>query len=316
MIIMDALTILSDAGTTSGDAMPVSSSDQLQSIIRKIIEALELVHNPLSSPESRLQAFKILNEVQSYSEAIDLGAVLALDQSRSPEVRHYGLSLLEKSFARLDGPSVAVFVHECLWQLAIRVRDSDSSYIRNTIARVWVSYAKRFWANEWTDLDELLQQLWCMELVHRELVATILEDLCEDIHNRDDPIVGLRMPELTRACRDIFTPLQLLRLRNAPEEFLGFRHGPGDWLSRLSDFLDQALPCFVLEHKQARSCTLRVYAVIRSVITWVTESAISTTQCSERLAKGLTVPDHDIQLVSRITPCQRKLKTDLKPRPR
>ena len=300
MIIMDAPTRMDGAGTASGDAVPVSSSDQLQSVITTTIQALELVHNPLSSQESRLQAFTFLDKVQSHLEATDLGALLALDQSRSPEVRHYGLSLLEKASTRPDGHSVTVFVHERLWQLAIHVRDSDPSYIRNTIARVWVSYAKRYWAREWTDLDELLQQLWCMELVHRELVATILEDLCEDIHNRDDPTVGLRMPELKRACRDIFIPLQLLRKRNAlEEESPGFRHGPGDWLSRLSDFLDQALPNFVLENRQARSCTLRVYAVIRSVVTWAIESAISTTKCSERLAKGLTVPDHGIQLVSK-----------------
>src|ERR1700730_9248635 len=64
-------------------------------LLARIHEALELVHNPYTSNESRKEASLFLEDIKTDEEAPYHGFTLAYDGSQQSVVRHYALSLLE-----------------------------------------------------------------------------------------------------------------------------------------------------------------------------------------------------------------------------
>jgi exportin-5 len=64
-------------------------------LLPQIHEALNVVHGPYSSNESRRQAGIFLEDLKRNDEAPYHGFTLASDKSQQPVVRHYALSLLE-----------------------------------------------------------------------------------------------------------------------------------------------------------------------------------------------------------------------------
>lgn len=296
--------------TPNGDTGPYGTSQddgQAANIIERqnisqIVQALVIIHNPASTSNDRKGAHRFLEEVQRHRQAPYYGIVLASNLTQSPIVRHYGLSLIEKSlktFRYHSSAAPCMAIRACIVQLAENISENDPSYFRNKLAAMWAEYAKLQWAKEWMNMDELLCELWARSLVHKELVAVILESLSEDIFRRDDVSASLRAFDLTRACIEIFLPLSLSQEHNSSRvKSLDVRYGDEGWLNRFADFLDWSVPDRVLTSEQCRACTLKVYAALKSVMTWITPSAIAATRCVERLSKGLLVSNYQLQLVS------------------
>jgi exportin-5 len=276
------------------------------SILPKIHEALQLVHSPYSSNESRHEAQQFLEEVKNTDEAPSHGYTLASDKSQAPVVRHYALSLLEHAikhqWTKYTEPQ-ATALRNWVLELSRNVSREDPTYLRNKIAQLWVEVAKRSWAAEWMDMDTLLVQIWQVpdSAVHKELVLLILETLSDEIFNGDDAVVAVREGVLSKASVEIFTPVAVL-LETFPNRQAGpdVRCGDDGWLRRITELLGQCLLGDVQNNEELRNCAVRGFAVMFSLMPWVIPNAATSTGCVPIMCQGLRASHVSVQKVSRL----------------
>ena len=267
----------------------------------QILRALELIYDPRSSNVLRQDASQYLEQMRSQAEAPYRGYLLATDKSKPQIVRHYGLSLLEHAVhyrwsEYSEEQSRAV--REWTLKLAQSVTDQDPLFIRNKIAQVWVDIAKRSWALDWMDMDELLVRLWAGSLVQKELVLVILETLSDNSFGREDITTGLRGNDLNKACVEIFTPATILAEHFPTREVgVGVRHGQEGWISRISDLLSW---CNSVGHtaKGLETCVIEALSVLRSVAGWAILGALTYTRCVQNICDSLLANNERIQLVT------------------
>ncbi|KAF2997521.1 hypothetical protein E8E14_003090 [Neopestalotiopsis sp. 37M] len=263
------------------------------SVLPKIHEALELIHNPRASNQDRQEAQQFLEHVKNLDEAPSHGYTLASDRSQSPVVRHYALSLLENAIKHKWNKypeEHQAALRQWVLELASSVSREDPGYLRNKIAQLWVEVAKRSWVEPWMDMDALLVQLWMVpdSAVHKELVLLILETLSDEIFNSDDPAVTAREGLLSRASVEIFTPAAVL-LETFPNREAGpeVRCGDEGWLGRITQFLSQCLSGDLQNNDELRSCAVRGFAVLFSLMPWVIPNAATATGCVPTMCQGL-----------------------------
>jgi len=273
-------------------------------LLPRIHEALEIVHGPYSSNESRRQASIFLEEIKNDDEAPYHGFTLASDKNQQPVVRHYALSLLEHAIKhKWAGYSEqqAALLRSWILQLSEHTSLDDPLYLRNKTAQLWVEIAKRSWAAEWIDMDELLVRLWNIpgSVVHKEFVLFVLETLSDEIFNGEDTIAILREGALSRACVDIFTPAIVLAER-FPNRQGGpaVRYGEEGWLVRLGELLNQCLDNGLQANPQYQTCAAKTLAVYKSVMPWAVPQAISSASCVQHMCKSLAASSVAVQLVS------------------
>src|SRR6266536_676360 len=121
-------------------------------LLPRIHEALDIVHDPYSSNESRRQASLFLEGIKANDEAPYHGFTLASDKNQQSVVRHYALSLLEHAIKHKwvgYSQAQATALREWVLQLSQNVSPDDPLYLRNKTAQLWVEIAKRSWAAEW-----------------------------------------------------------------------------------------------------------------------------------------------------------------------
>lgn len=283
------------AGPVSGN---VSGGD---SIVSRIHEALNIVHSPYSSNQSRQEAQSFLESVKSLPEAPQHGFTLALDKAHMPILRHYGLSLLEHAVKHKwneYNPEQAQYLRGWILQLAQGVSKDDPLYIRTKIAQLWVEVAARCWAAEWMDMDELLVQMWQVpdSAVHKELVLQILATLSDEVFNGDSPIFAVRESVLSKACVEIFTPAAVLT-GSFPNRQEGpvVRYGDEGWLQRIGLFLNDCLNGDMQSYDDLATCAIRSLTVFYSVMSWAIPKAISSAQCVRYMCKGLAASHLGVQ---------------------
>jgi len=273
-------------------------------LLPRIHEALELVHNPYSSNESRQQASSFLEEIKADDQAPYHGFTLASDKSQEPVVRHYALSLLEHAikhkWAEYSREQAAA-LREWVLQLSQNISPEDPLYLRNKTAQLWVEIAKRSWAAEWVDMDELLVRLWELPgpVVHKEFVLFVLETLSDEVFNGEDAVAVLREGALSKACVEIFTPAIVLA-EAFPNRQRGdtFRCGEEGWLVRLGELLSQCLDAEFYNNPQYQTCVVKTLAVYKSVMPWAIPRAIASAQCVQHMCKSLATSSVPVQLVS------------------
>ncbi|TAQ84731.1 hypothetical protein B7494_g6960 [Chlorociboria aeruginascens] len=264
-------------GTTNGHSTPAAvanSNGQLNGsstdLLPRIHEALQLIHSPHSSNESRKGAIIFLEEVKADDEAPYHGFTLAFDKSQLPVVRHYALSLLEHAikhkWAEYSAEQAAA-LREWVLQLSQNISPDDPLYLRNKTAQLWVEIGKRSWAAEWIDMDELLVRLWELpgSVVHKEFVLFVLETLSDEVFNGDDTVAVLREGVLSKACVEIFTPAIVLA-EAFPNRQVGtsVRYGEEGWLVRLGELLHQCLETDLRQNPQYQSCAVKTLTVYKS----------------------------------------------------
>ncbi|KAI9800227.1 MAG: hypothetical protein M1825_004211 [Sarcosagium campestre] len=285
----------SDAGPSMNHGGNVASDAKIngtnQDFFTEVFRALEAVHDPRSSNETRQQAGILLEQAKAAADAPYHGFTLASDRSQAPVVRHYALSILEyvirHNWDDFSGEQSAA-VRGWILHLAQDIVDADPVYVRNKIAQLWVDVAKRSWASDWMDMDELLVRLWGAGLVHKEFVAFVLETLSEDVFNREDAVASMRSLRLSRACVDIFTSESVLREQSASREPLhAVRFGADGWLVRLREFLRDWGRSSGVAHDQALSCALKVLAALKAAMTWSIPKALANAGCVEGLCESL-----------------------------
>lgn len=297
-------SMLNDGAGLNGQTAGESSASLL-----RIHEALNIVHSPYSPNESRQQASRFLEEIKADEQAPSHGFTLASDKSQQPEVRHYALSLLEHAikhkWSSYSGEQAAT-LRQWVLELAQGIAEEDPTYLRTKTAQIWAEIAKRTWAAEWTDMDELLVRLWELPqgVIHKEFVLFVLETLSDDVFNGEDTVAALREGVLSKACVEIFTPADVLA-ESFPNRERGasLRYGEVGWLARIGELLRQ---CFTMDpacNLQYQGCAVRILAVYKSVMPWAIPKAISHTSCVQRICEIFQVASPRLQLVSSIVPC-------------
>ncbi|KAH7325108.1 armadillo-type protein [Stachybotrys elegans] len=270
-------------------------------VLPKIHQALEVVHSPYSTNDSRREAQSFLENVKDLPEAPLQGYRLAVDKSQAPVVRHYALSLLEHAI-RYQWSSYtddqAAALRNWVLELSQAISRDDPTYLRNKTAQLWVEVAKRCWGAQWMDMDAMLVQLWQIpdSAVHKELVMFVLETLSDEVFTGDDTVVAEREGVLSKACVEIFTPTVVLaeafpNRQPGPE----VRHGHEGWLSRLSEFLNLCVNANPKENDEVRLCTIKGFSVFLSLMPWAIPKAISAARCVDVMCAGLASPVVEIQ---------------------
>ncbi|KAG0647223.1 hypothetical protein D0Z07_7030 [Hyphodiscus hymeniophilus] len=297
-------------GSTNGHSMAAETGSAKQlnggntTLLPRIQEALELVHSPYSSNESRQQASLFLEEVKANDEAPYHGFTLASDKNQQPVVRHYALSLLEHAIKQKWGEysqEQAAALREWVLQLSQNIASEDPLYLRNKTAQLWVEIAKRSWGGDWLDMDELLVRLWELpgSVVHKEFVLFVLETLSDEIFNGEDTVAALREGALSKACVEIFTPAIVLA-EAFPNRQVGtaVRFGEEGWLVRMGELLSQCLGTDTIQSKEHQTCAVKTLAVYKSVMPWAIPRAISSASCVQHMCTSLAASSVAIQLAS------------------
>ncbi|KAK0669753.1 putative importin beta-related nuclear transport receptor [Cercophora samala] len=273
-----------------------------EAILARIHEALKVVHSPYSANQARQEAQSFLEEVKTLGDAPSHGYNLAFDRSQAPIVRHYGLSLLEHAVKHKwseYSPEHQTYLRNWVLQLSEAVSREDPSYLRNKTAQLWVEIAKRCWAVEWMDMDELLVRLWRVpeSPVHKQFVLQILETLSEEIFNGDDSVVALREGALSKACVEIFTPAAVL-IEAFPNRQVGpnVRFEEEGWLSRITQFVTDCLNSGAVEQNEdAAACVVKGLKVLTSVVSWAVPKAVNAVGSRPILCRCLATPNVSVQ---------------------
>ena len=266
-----------------------------------VLRALELVHNPRSPNEHRQQASEYLEQVKAQEDAPLNGYQYAFNKAHRPLVRHFGLSMLENAI-RLHWIDYtgeqSLAVREWTLKLAESVDRGDPLFIRNKIAQLWVEVAKRSWALDWMNMDELLVGLWGGSAVQKVLVLEVLETLSENSFGKEDTITALRGNDLSKACVEIFTPARVMAEHFPKRDMnINLRYGEEGWLLRVSELLDWCNNQGGSD-PDVRTCTLKALAMLKSIVPWIILAALAEVRTVDRICRSLMTTDCAIQLVS------------------
>ena len=284
-------------GVQNGAQDPSTSVQQSTS---ELFQALEVAHDPRSKPERRQEAFRYLEQVKEQDDAPSKGFTLAIDKSHSVEVRHFGLSLLEiairlrwHNYQAAETSAVRGWV----LQLAQSISESDALLIRNKVAQLWVEIAKRSWALDWMNMDEMLVELWNGSAVRKVLVLEVLETLSENSFGKEDTITALRGQDLSKACVEIFTPESTL-VKHFPgrDTNLKVRFGEEGWLVRITEFLGWCNQQD-LSNPDVQLCTVKALETLRSVVPWAILPGIASANTVQKTCQSLLSQNSSIRLV-------------------
>lgn len=267
----------------------------------QVVAALEAIYNPQSTNDLRQAASAYLEDAKRLPQAPAHGFMLASDNSRSPALRHYGLSMLEHAikYSWEDyTEEQAGTLRDYVIQLAENVSEQAPLYLRNKVAQLWAEIAKRSWAAEWMNMDEQLVKLWSTSMVHQVLVLYILETLSEDIFAREDSTAALRGNILGQACVEIFTPAAVLS-EHFPnrEATVNVRFGDEGWIKRLCDLLDWCLNNSPEKDERLHYLAVKALNVLRAAMSWLMPRTISITRCTDFICRSLPVNDVSMQTV-------------------
>ena len=271
----------------------------------KILQALELIHDPRSKNDIRQEASNYLDGIKRQDDAPLVGYTLAASKVQAPVVKHYGLSLIEAAIrhAWVDyGDEQRLAVREWVIKLAESVSTDDPLFVRNKIAQLWVEVAKRSWVLDWMNMDEQLVALWGGTLAKKVLVLEVLETLSENSFGKEDTVTALRGGDLSKACVDIFTPAQVMAERFPHRDSNpDIRSGVDGWLWRLGSALGW---CNEQPTKtdDISICAVKILSTLKSVVPWAILSALKETRTVEFVSQSLTYNYRPVQLVG---PCSR-----------
>lgn len=297
--------------------------------VNQILKALEIVYEPRSSNDARRDAQAFLEEVKLKEESPFWGYQLALPENYAKNyiVRHFGLSLLQhailKKFHTLDRPKVTA-VREWIVNLSNKVEEDDSHYLKEKLAFLWASLAKRIWgsflvrgredldgkqnpeviteqefADGWASMDADLWALWNGSRQSRELSLIILRTFFEDIYLLDDPLAAKRTNVLNQLSVSIVTSAQVLESIYEPNPNLNAcKSSLQGWFIAWSNFLVE-----ILNENDASSAVVQTFGpkiltTFKTCLHWVQPSILRDQNIMTTLVNILTVPDIKLKTLS------------------
>ncbi|KAK9462877.1 armadillo-type protein [Lipomyces oligophaga] len=293
--------------------------------LERISNAVLSVHDPLVSNEARRQAQEFLDAAKLEDDAplwgyqlaspladkkqepklVDTNSRSEIDlQQRPDQVRHFGLSLIEHSirqqFLAYDSARRSA-VKNWVIELTTQVELSDAYYLREKLALLWVSIAKRIWGtNEWPDMDSTLVQMWTARPASREMSLMIFRNLFEDVFMFDDPVAGKRSGVLNAQCIEVLTAESILDAvyETRDQEVMHCRCGPEGWLARWSALLGDCLTTGAVQYSESETFAIKVLQSLKTCLVWANPRAIRETDLLSRISSSLTIPNVKVRTLA------------------
>lgn len=294
--------------------------------VNQILQALEVVHEPRSSNQARREAQSFLELIKMSEESPYWGFQLALPEAYGKNyiVRHFGLSLLQhaitKKFQTFDCAKTLA-VRDWIISLSEKIVDDDPHYLKEKLAFLWASMAKRIWgnflvkaadapdvektvskeeANEgWSSMDSDLWNLWSASTQTRELSLVILRTLFEDIYLLDDPLASKRTTILNQLSVLITTPKSVLEQIYEPNPNLAIcKHLNEGWFVVWSKYLLELLSNNEFSSPVVAQFVPKILGTFKTCLHWIQPSVLREENIMNTLVNILTIPDMKLKTLA------------------
>lgn len=284
-----------------------------QSLVQ-ISSALETVHSGSSSSGERHKAQELLESLKQRDDSAWIGWSLAAPDN-SGTLRHFGLGLLQNAIQyQLSGltEDKRLTLRNWIVELALQIRESDPFYVREKLAFLWVSIAKRVWGLDtrtdvqsddiaptdgWVDMDSSLLRLWNHSSAGRELSLSILRTLFEDLYLLDDPVAAKRSGILSAQCIEIVTPvadLQAIYDARSPS-LQRIRVDEEGWLPK---WVKMVKECFEIQNDESTRFLIKALETLKACLYWVCARSIRTTQLLPTLTAAIKHPNLRVRVLA------------------
>ncbi|CDR39494.1 CYFA0S03e03994g1_1 [Cyberlindnera fabianii] len=279
---------------------------------QQIVSALELIHSPKSSNQARQEAQQFLEQVKRQDESPLWGYELALP-TQNAIVRHFGLTLLQNSINRhwtAYDEEKKLAIRKWIIDLATKLLDNDPHYLKEKLAFLWVSAAKRCWgsyltADEntkagyqelvqgWHTMDSDLLQLWMASPQTRDLVLSIFRTLFEDVYILDDPITSGRNSMLCSSCSNVLLPQSLIDQKYEPDANLKESKASKEgWFLIWQEFLNECI------RNGDHSGVIKTLETLKTCLNWPTGTLITQSQILNTILSTLVIGNIKIKILS------------------
>ncbi|ODQ80737.1 hypothetical protein BABINDRAFT_60791 [Babjeviella inositovora NRRL Y-12698] len=304
--------------------------------VSQIVSALSVVHAPKSTNDARREAQVFLERIKQEEELPFWGYQLALpDNGHDFIVRYFGLSLIYNSVSHkyaLYDSQKAIAVRHWIVELANKLGDADPHYMKEKIADLWVSVAKRCWGNflilaaaagddaaitisaqnaadGWSDMDANLLALWNNTKGTRELLLIIFRTLFEDIYLLDDPIAAKRSNVLPALCSEVVTSEEILNQHYEVNQNVRLcRASTEGWLHRWAEFLGVCLQGDA-EDAETTGYIAKILETLKTCLHWVIPTMVRQENLLEKLSTGILMASTNIKVKTLATDCLHSLFT-------
>ncbi|CCH58132.1 hypothetical protein TBLA_0A03320 [Henningerozyma blattae CBS 6284] len=225
----------------------------------QIIGALELIYDPSSNNNQRLEAQKFLEEIKLHEESPFWGYNISLNNPNNFILKHFGLSLLadsiKKNWNNYDQLK-KITIRKWVIELNYSITNNDPRYIKEKLAFLWVEITKRTWGealkkgvpddqeliDSWVDMDANLNELWNINEASRELALIIFRILFEDVFLLEDLIVLKRMTVIQPLCVMIISPMDIFATKyKFTDKWTLFKSNNDGWFQLWISELNNAL---------------------------------------------------------------------------
>lgn len=260
-----------------------------------------------------LESIKVEQDCPFYGFQLAKGSV-----SDQGIVRHFGLGLLEYSI-KYDFPNYdkaqRLAIRNWIVELALSGSDNDAHYIKEKIAFLWVSLAKRTWGSEnekdgdgWCNMDSILLEMWNTSSETKALSIMIFKTLFEDMFILDDPVASKRASVLSAQCIELVTSEEDLHAtyESRVDSLQRLRSDPSGWLIRWSNLLGECLHSGLKDSK-SESFAVKILETFKGCLHWALPLAIRSSNLLERLSVALTTDNIRVKILA--TDCLHLLFT-------
>lgn len=289
----------------------------------QIISALEVVYNPKTDNGQRRQAQEFLETIKSNDESPFWGYQLALPENNGDNyvVRHYGLSLLQNSINHrlfTFNCEKVITIRNWIVELTNKIQSSDPHYIKEKVAFLWVSIAKRIWGSHliknrddqnlendkelidgWISMDEELWKLWCNNYSTREISLIIIRTLFEDVYLLDDPIASKRTVILNQLIVLIVTPdVVLSSMYESNGNIAQCKSSVQGWFTTWSKFLVELLSNNDVSSQNCQNFVPKILSTFNACLHWIQPLMLKDENILPTLISILSVSDVKIKTLA------------------
>ncbi|CUM62958.1 uncharacterized protein PRCAT00000518001 [Priceomyces carsonii] len=282
--------------------------------VNQIITALGVIHDPKSSNSQRGDAQRFLESIKSDEESPFWGYQLALAENNGKNyiVRHFGLSLLQHSINKrwqLFDTTKSLAIRNWVIELSNKMDSDDPHYLKEKLAYLWTSIAKRIWGSYlvkakessisdddildgWASMDADLWKLWNSNLISRELSLIIVRTLFEDIYLLDDVIASKRTAILNQLSVLIITSDEVLNSLYEPNPNLSVcKNSVDGWFVTWVKFLIEVLSTNEFSSPTCQTFVPKILSTFKTCLHWVQPSLLREENIMQTLITILTIPD-------------------------
>ncbi|CAI5759405.1 unnamed protein product [Candida verbasci] len=291
--------------------------------VQQIISALSIVYDPKSTNQKRREAQDFLEIIKSNQESPFWGYQLALPENNGENhiVRHFGLSLLQSSirynFHTFNSTKTSA-IRNWIIDLSNKIKQNDPHYIKEKIALLWVSIAKRIWGSHliksrdakeeengsrnnsiteqeaidgWVSMDSDLWKLWDSNITCRELSLIIIRTLFEDIYLLDDAIASKRSVILNQLSILIITPNTILETlyENNPKITI-CKSSENGWFIAWSQILVEVLNN-KYEDPTSQIFIPKILSAFKTCLHWIHPQVLREQNIMQTLINILSIPN-------------------------